>query len=79
MELHVLDKCTRTLDNRTDFINASWFGSEYAYKKWSSDNFGPVKVPHGKLFLLGDNRSNSIDSRVRGFASVEDVVAKIIQ
>jgi signal peptidase I len=35
--------------------------------------FGPVTVPPGELFLLGDDRAFSIDSRAFGTVSADDV------
>jgi signal peptidase I len=40
------------------------------------ENFGPVVVPKDSLFVLGDNRHNSEDSRFWGFVPADDVLGK---
>lgn len=47
-----------------------------------ADDFGPVKVPEGRLFLMGDNRDDSMDSRYTtdeggiGLVPVENLIGR---
>ena len=42
------------------------------------DNFGPITVPPGKLFMMGDNRDRSYDGRFWGFVDINDVEGRAV-
>jgi len=45
---------------------------------WNRDHFGPVVVPAGHYFVLGDNRGFSVDSRQLGFIPQSKYVGTVL-
>lgn len=49
------------------------------YKKlWNEDNFGPLIIKKGFVFVLGDNRGNSFDSRNIGLIEEKNIKGVIL-
>ena len=55
-------------------INKGMFDPTYRV----SDGVYEYKVPDGKVFVMGDNRNNSTDSRTIGFIDSKDVLGHVI-
>ncbi len=58
-------------------------GKHYVIRRYdginpSSRYYGPVVVPTGYLFMMGDNRDNSADGRSWGFMPKENIVGEAL-
>lgn len=58
------------------FINGRLLDEPYLPTNMTQANFGPKLVPPDQIFVLGDNRNNSNDSRYFGTIPVEQITGR---
>jgi signal peptidase I len=58
------------------FVNGNRLIEPYLKEGALTEDFGPVVVPAGQIFVMGDNRSESYDSRRFGTVSEDRVVGR---
>ena len=78
---------TIEIRNKDIYINGIMLKEDYVIKDSSTiipkdsgprDNLEPLLIPNDSLFVLGDNRDNSYDSRFFGYVKRESLKAKVI-
>ena len=80
-----VEEDTIEIKDKKLFINGRPYDDPYGHFKDNAiipghvqprDNFGPVTVPEDSLFVMGDNRDRSADSRFWGFVRLNQVKGK---
>ncbi len=70
-----------TIELRNDVVYVNGAAQKEPYKTLRGfggqmSNFGPVVVPEGNIFMMGDNRHNSYDSRAWGALDMHYIKGK---
>lgn len=60
------------------YVNGKLVEQPYLPPGLTFSDFGPVTVPAGSYFMLGDNRNNSDDSRMWGYVKQNLLIGRVL-
>ncbi|MCI2061639.1 MAG: signal peptidase I [Eubacteriaceae bacterium] len=60
------------------YVNGDRQDQEYTKDGYTPGNVSGAVVPKGRVYVLGDNRANSIDSRIIGTVRISDIRGRAI-
>lgn len=60
------------------FINGKEIYEPYLKSEVVGSDYGPIKIPANKFFVLGDNRDNSSDSRTWGLLPPKNILGRAV-
>lgn len=77
---------TITIRGGIVYVNSQYGSEVHLYEPFINPvdtpwgDFGPVTIPEGAFFVMGDNRNNSLDSRawINTFVMEEDILGRAI-
>jgi len=69
-----IDGTRLELPEHVKFIDQQILPATYGAR----DNLPPTLIPEGHMFMMGDNRDNSNDSRFWGFVPYENIIGKAV-
>lgn len=60
------------------YVNGEELKEDYINGEYTAGDIDIDRIPEGKIFVMGDNRDNSLDSRSFGFVDMEMIQGKAV-